>query len=517
MIDSVLKGTGNSRFLKSAVPAGTSWADALAMLQAGTFPIDFNGINTEGFQQVGTPLNKANLLKDATAAQIGLPPSTTPDGMFQALGNTGELHVWRKTVVYNQPVPEVPGSYTLGTTQQLIVATRNTSNASRGSGIKGALASNSLSVDLAGNVSLENPGTIDILVTGRGNPTETASAVLSGYTYFMIPDSATGNYCDITMPRNTVYFVPSYATYDPASMAYGEQSNFDAAQLVTGVPGTPAIPAGTTTTYPVSTNPNAYQEGDDAKPAGYTLGEVVSGSFRMSDTAPRNAYLYKYANSVAVKENGEVVLQNPEAVNFNSDSHIGYESTVLSLVAGKFLYYYGRDSMADDSSAPDTKPPFNATPSEIVYVPADAAITATNTYPAGFYLDKYQPVTGYAAIPAGTTIEYLGKLGDKARVQVVSYVGTGTYGSSNPNSLTFDFVPKMVFIFSQLYSNAHVYNASIVPDAGVFSTYITSDGDNTRSGFCNITRKNKTITWYRNDVGVQLNISGVKYFAVAIG
>ncbi len=85
MIDSVLKGTGNSRFLKSAVPAGTSWADALAMLRAGTFPIDFNGINNAGFQQVGTPLNKANLLKDATAAQIGLPPSTTPDGMFQAL------------------------------------------------------------------------------------------------------------------------------------------------------------------------------------------------------------------------------------------------------------------------------------------------------------------------------------------------------------------------------------------------------------------------------------------------
>lgn len=85
MIDSVLKGTGNSRFLKSAVPAGTSWADALAMLQAGTFPIDLNGINNAGFQQVGTPLNKANLLKDATAAQIGLPPSTTPDGMFRAL------------------------------------------------------------------------------------------------------------------------------------------------------------------------------------------------------------------------------------------------------------------------------------------------------------------------------------------------------------------------------------------------------------------------------------------------
>lgn len=39
MIDSVLKGTGNSRFLKSAVPAGTSWADALAMLRPVHSPL----------------------------------------------------------------------------------------------------------------------------------------------------------------------------------------------------------------------------------------------------------------------------------------------------------------------------------------------------------------------------------------------------------------------------------------------------------------------------------------------
>lgn len=94
MIDSVLKGNGNSRFLKSAVPAGTSWPEALAMLQAGTFPVDFNGINTEGFQQVGTPLNKANLLKDSTAGIISLPASATPDEMFSALSRlTGITYV----------------------------------------------------------------------------------------------------------------------------------------------------------------------------------------------------------------------------------------------------------------------------------------------------------------------------------------------------------------------------------------------------------------------------------------
>ena len=36
----------------------------------------------------------------------------------------------------------------------------------------------------------------------------------------------------------------------------------------------------------------------------------------------------------------------------------------------------------------------------------------------------------------------------KARIQTGSYVGTGTYGASHPCSLTFDFVPKIVYIYS---------------------------------------------------------------------
>lgn len=508
MIDSVLKGTGNSRFLKSAVPAGTSWADALAMLQAGTFPIDFNGINTEGFQQVGTPLNKANLLKDATAAQIGLPPSTTPDGMFRALGNTGELHVWRKTVIYNQPVPEVPGSYTLGASQQLIVATRTTSNTSRGSGIKGALASNSLLVDLAGNVSLKNPVAIDILVTGRGNPTETASSVLSGCTYFMIPDSATGNYCNITMPRNTVYFVQSYATYDPADMEYGAQSNFNAAQLVTGVPGSPAIPAGTTTTYPVSTNPNAYQEGDDAKEAGYTLGEVVIKQMAMSSlVATTEAISWAYADSISVAEDGTISLQSPthKTIQGNESYFVDYAKEFI----GKFAICYSNGSSFAKGAC--------------YFFPSDATVIENSTEFDGMpavQMSKYQPVTGYPAIPAGTTIEYLGKLGDKARVQVVSYVGTGTYGSSNPNSLTFDFVPKVVIISSAPVNNSYVYIAIMVPDAGIYSVVMSTHlgyESRTSGGSGIVTKNNKTITFYSGDNTAQLNDSEIKYYAAAIG
>ena len=509
MIDSVLKGSGNSRFLKSAVPAGTSWADALAMLQAGTFPIDFNGINTEGFQQVGTPLNKANLLKDATAAQIGLPPSTTPDGMFQALGNTGELHVWRKVVTLSEGIPAVQAGYTLGSTTSIDIFKNARPTTSFKCYWKVA---DSVSVDNDGNVALVSPDEISIYY----NQGDTLASSFRG-KFAQYSRTESGG----LLNDKNIYWIPQGASIGFLNDS-GIYRVYMSAQLVSGHPYTPEIPAGTTTTYPVSTNPKAYQEGDDAKAAGYTLGDAISGHFRMSDTAPRNAYIYKYASSIAVDENGVVSLQNPLDLNFNSESYQGYESTVLPLISGKFLYYYRRDSMANSSDAPDTQHPFNVTPSAIVYIPADATITYQNTYPAGFYLDKYQPVTGYAAIPAGTTIEYLGKLGDKARVQVVSYVGTGTYGSGNPNSLMFDFVPKLVVIRANGAAHVFVYTLLFLPGTltKTFQEngYVNLIGDS-EPGLSNAYARvsGRTLAWYSNGYNLQANYKGAKYTAVAIG
>lgn len=70
MRDSIIKNTGNSRYLKSAISAATTWEQFRAALIAGTLPIDLNGINTAGWQQVGDALNKANLLSDATVAAL---------------------------------------------------------------------------------------------------------------------------------------------------------------------------------------------------------------------------------------------------------------------------------------------------------------------------------------------------------------------------------------------------------------------------------------------------------------
>lgn len=87
MKDNVLRGTGNSRYLKTSIPAGTTWNEALVMLRNGNFPIDLNGINEEGFTQVGTPLDKANMLTDALAESVGLDGNATLLTFLTVLAN----------------------------------------------------------------------------------------------------------------------------------------------------------------------------------------------------------------------------------------------------------------------------------------------------------------------------------------------------------------------------------------------------------------------------------------------
>ncbi len=486
MIDSVLKGTGNSRFLKSAVPAGTSWADALAMLQAGTFPIDFNGINTEGFQQVGTPLNKANLLKDATAAQIGLPPSTTPDGMFQALGNTGELHVWRKTVVV--------GSYYIGATQgNYGCICRNTGSASFGVKIQYA---SEITVDSHENRNLVSPSDMTIIANNSGITSPSATSVantLRGKFIRLagIPDG---------YQNSELKYAVGSVFYCPESISCFVKDVFSDGNYYICLDGIKNVPTKTenVVTYPVSTNPKAYQEGDDAKAAGYVVGEVKTGSFHLEyDNNGSHPLVFCAASSPNVTDDGVVSVPTTTTLTIYS----GNEETLRNNIKGKFLQKEPNNYVNSDFGD-----------GVVFYVPEDVKILKFSW--DQILIDRYQPVTGYAAIPAGTTIEYLGKLGDKARVQVLSYVGTGTYGSSNPNSLTFDFAPKVILIYRPAKNYNDYYHNCMFLFNGVNTGITLAYG----SGFNNVTWNNKKVSWYSDGASEkQMSVSGQKYYAAAIG
>lgn len=102
MKDGIIKGSGNSRYLKSVANALTLYPTHEALmnaLAAGNFPIDLNGQNPGGWNNAGTPLNKASLLKDATAAMFGLDANAVPDDVLAWLGKYNQYWWQRYPIV----------------------------------------------------------------------------------------------------------------------------------------------------------------------------------------------------------------------------------------------------------------------------------------------------------------------------------------------------------------------------------------------------------------------------------
>ena len=446
----------------------------------------------------------ANILKPTTPPLIGLPPSTTPDGMFQALGNTGELHVWRKTVVV--------GSYYIGATQgNYGCICRNTGSASFGVKIQYA---SEITVDSHENRNLVSPSDMTIIANNSGITSPSATSVentLKGKFIRLagIPDG---------YQNSELKYAVGSVFYCPESISCFVKDAFNDGDHYICLDGIKNVPTKTenVVTYPVSTNPNAYQEGDDAKEAGYTLGEVIKstgayGFFGMMGFAYGTSYFQKISDAIEVADDGSVSHVAP--VDDISDSTVLDSASVLKeRIAGKYI------TLSENSY---TKQPYtNELPptNTVLYIPAD--VNVKMIHPEGDFLsnqyalffDRYQPVTGYAAIPAGTTIEYLGKLGDKARVQVLSYVGTGTYGADNPCSLTFDFAPMFILIAGSDSFAMCIGDSVVTCYRMLYSNF--PQNITTRSN------RGRTISFYQTtpDYGeiAQCNSSGVTYNVIAI-
>ncbi len=108
---------------------------------------------------------------------------------------------------------------------------------------------------------------------------------------------------------------------------------------------------------------------------------------------------------------------------------------------------------------------------------------------------------GLAAVEAS-----LGTGGKTARIALGKYTGNGRCGAAHPNSLTFDFAPKVVFVARTTVA----YGPVLMVTGGV------------STGYCQLTWSGNRVSWYdnRGDYATateQLNDSGVVYSYVAIG
>lgn len=163
--------------------------------------------------------------------------------------------------------------------------------------------------------------------------------------------------------------------------------------------------------------------------AGYSLGAVKNGTFFVTPVnAVNSTGNWDYADSITVNFEGEYTLVNSENINYRgTNTYLKYWENLK----GKFARHNsGARDFAENT---------------LYFIPENATIAYDNTQ-FSTYTNKYQEVNLRKHIPAkyevtfltstdpnayqegaagNSTIEYLGTLGDRARIEVGSYVGTG--------------------------------------------------------------------------------------------
>lgn len=236
---------------------------------------------------------------------------------------------------------------------------------------------------------------------------------------------------------------------------------------------------------------------------------------------------------------GVVTLHNPTTYTVNGTSDDDGKAALTSAIRGRYILGAKFDQ------------------NNIYFIPAGMSVTyAGNVVINNYYNPIYRITAIQTTTPegettyvhssdrtaypdsgtvGGLTYTYLGVPFNNAvapvKIVTGSYTGTGTYGASNPNSLTFDFEPKLVMLLAMESSSGSYYTLFGVSEArqGIFAIHPHTLGANYKqyAGFYveSATANNSyakktgnTIYWYAtSSASNQANNSGFTYHYMAIG
>lgn len=216
------------------------------------------------------------------------------------------------------------------------------------------------------------------------------------------------------------------------------------------------------------------------------------GVFRSYLISNAPIYISGIANSIFLVPSGISNSQLPIEV-FNEDNgYWGIHSTVNSLQ--KITSQYGFSSGLETS--------FLHSASRDAY-PDSGTDSEGNTY-------------CYLGIPFENAVLSAREIKGRARIAVGSYTGTGTYGNSNPNSLTFEFEPIFLYIFGG-------GNTAFMCPLSIYRP--RSDGGSKVAGNCGndvlysvYSSDEKIFKWIsRTNASYQQNSNGFLYSYLALG
>lgn len=231
-----------------------------------------------------------------------------------------------------------------------------------------------------------------------------------------------------------------------------------------------------------------------------------------------DARTISYSSEISIdQETGAVSLVNPQTITSNK------KSTLTNAIKGKYA-----TNFVDNSTT------IYYVDSTLVYADDEIgygamlssgggyAITSTlSERPAGDI--DYVQSTDRNAYPdrgesGGYEYQYLGipfeNAVNGAKIETGSYIGTGTYGSSNPCSFTFDFVPSLLIISSS-DGSAYLMAFNYGNEAGLMMTSSSWYAFSNRNADIKFTW-DKTVSWYSTKSAlIQLNKSGNDYVVYA--
>lgn len=221
-------------------------------------------------------------------------------------------------------------------------------------------------------------------------------------------------------------------------------------------------------------------------------------------------------------ETGTISLVSPQTATVTyvgtTDSGIAFLRGKYFSTAGKFYYASPTANYYVDQYQPNS--PYGIYAGEVI---AEEVNTGEVDYVYSADRNAY-PDSGESG---GYEYQYIGVPFENAieapKIATGSYVGTGTYGQNNPNTLTFDFSPYLILIYGILQSKSNGVDSGytlINKATGTFNS-LSVDGKEIYFTYGNATFNGGMVSWYGTSSvstgAAQANNSNEIYYYIAIG
>lgn len=246
--------------------------------------------------------------------------------------------------------------------------------------------------------------------------------------------------------------------------------------------------------------------------------------YEVTSSGPYKTFPFYYSESIELSidydaQASRVALKNPQFQAYGKKSYEIYTGKYISLNSdGSSPIYYveGVNSKAYSAQVDYFTVTARQVFDNITTLGETELIYADNidAYPNGFY-DNYWYV--YMGTPENNIL-------NGVKMQLIAYVGTGTYGANNPCSITFDFAPTVVYrTLATLTTGVnHMYCDELATEyekgkgfgyRNVETTYADFWGKKSPDG--------KTLYWYydwesNNSISSQYNSAGMTYYYLGI-